>query len=281
MTWLDLSMLLHSLASTHCAVLALHQAQERLIDNFQREQLRSLSYYGLRREDSAQLAFAIDAFLDSGRRTQYAILPYLSRAFGKSLKQSLNDVVKDLRSGKVSLEPSLDQLLVRYWQNGGEKLKHYRDVAQHHALIAADARIFLSAEGDIGLHLMLPSNPEAKSTSALTFGTPPVHAVPYVRGAYLQLLCLLAMLSSFLVDHLPSSAPKAVEVSPFQPLVFGQDASLQGHKCFRTADLTDLISGRIALCEEQYQSTNKSSASMHPNPSSSEVISRHKNVTAS
>jgi hypothetical protein len=142
---------------------------------------------GLGEKDREKISFNIDLFLDSSRRTQNAIVPYLSLAFSKSLPGSMSDVVKKIKSGKLSFDENLDFLLLKYWGNSGAKLKSYRDLVQHHATLASDATFGLGPDGEKIIVLLLPNNPEVKNLSSLQYDNPKVHALNYLKSELFNL----------------------------------------------------------------------------------------------
>lgn len=143
----------------------------------------------LRPEERDRVCFLIDSFLEAGRRSQNALIPYVSKAYGVSLPSSLHDLERKVRAGKVALPEALASLIIQYWSSHGERLKQYRDLSQHHALVSSDARTFVANAAPC-VYLVLPNNPEAKSASKLQFVEPFVHAQAFLKDQFFSLLQL-------------------------------------------------------------------------------------------
>ncbi len=141
--------------------------------------------------DRDVLAYSIDAFMHAGRRAQNAVLPYLSRAFRQSLPASLSDVFTKQGHTDLRTYPVLDifaPMLESYWQADGQRLRAYRVVMEHRPLVAREAFLARLDAGTVVLHMLLPSNPEAGSPTALIYGHPPVHALLYMEQAFIALV---------------------------------------------------------------------------------------------
>jgi hypothetical protein len=136
------------------------------------------------------IAFMIDSFLDSARRTQNALIPYLSRGLSISLPNSMDDLMKNLDKEKVSLPSSIEKQLKSYWHGHGKKLKDYRDLAQHHALVSSEGYIFRASDGAPCIYLALPNNPEEKSIARLKYNDPVIHAFLYALVEFTKLLAI-------------------------------------------------------------------------------------------
>ena len=145
------------------------------------------------------MSFMVDSFLDAGRRAQNAVIHYLSRGMKTSLPMSMTDLVNGLKKGKLKVPNPPCQGIIEYWEQHGQQLTYYRDLAQHHALITSDARAFRAPDGRIGIYFLLPSNPEAKSAAKLVFGVPRVHVYEFVREQFKRLLVFLYWLTKGLV----------------------------------------------------------------------------------
>jgi hypothetical protein len=136
------------------------------------------------------LSYSIDLFMDSGRRAQNAVLHYLSGALGpleRSLPNSLVDVfIKKCDQTNLTRYPALKPfapVLESYWSTDGRRLRAYRDLMQHHMLVATEAFLGRSDAGVVCLHILLPNNPEVKSQAKLTYN-PPEHALPFMEQAF-------------------------------------------------------------------------------------------------
>ncbi len=60
-------------------------------------------------------------------------------------------------------------LIVSYWDTSGFQLANYRDVDQHHDVLARGAIFFPEREGQSRLSIQLPDNPEVKARSRFTY----------------------------------------------------------------------------------------------------------------
>ena len=141
--------------------------------------------------DRDELAYAIDAFMHAGQRAQNAVLPYLASALRQSLPASLSDIFTTHGHTDLRTYPVLDifaPMLESYWQADGQRLRAYRVVMEHRTLVAREALLARSDAGTVVLHLLLPSNPEAGSSTALIYGHPPVHAFLYMEHAFIALV---------------------------------------------------------------------------------------------
>ena len=152
-------------------------------------------------EVTARLSYQVDHFLDAARRTQNAWIPYLSRRFSLSLPISLSALMNRLESRDLGLPEEIRRALTEYWKRHGKRLKDYRDLSQHHALVLSEARVFRAADGTPSIWLTLPHNPEVKSSSQLSFENPTVHASSYVREQYCELMAFSYWLCEELIEE--------------------------------------------------------------------------------
>lgn len=133
------------------------------------------------------MAFAVDGFLNGARRAQNSIWVYLSKVLGLSIPTSLKDIVNSVERRKINLPDDLSKIIIQYWKTDGEKLKAYRDVSQHHAVVASDARVTVDLTGQAFVYLVLPNNPETKTASSLSYENPRIDAIPYLVDNYQSL----------------------------------------------------------------------------------------------
>jgi len=128
----------------------------------------------------ASLCVPLESFLTTCVKAQNAFIPYF-RAFQTnktSLNGSLNKLTKQIADGTAKFDQWLDTALMNYWRNHGERLRDYRDFAEHFSLVFSTALVN-RIETSIRIRLLLPANPEIKAPHQLVF-TPEVHAVEYV-----------------------------------------------------------------------------------------------------
>ncbi len=186
--YFDLELLPYSMGATWYALSEFARLQREVIAEIGSERPKDAVFYGLPVAQRDILSFMFDNFLDSARRSQNAVIHYLSRGLKISLPGSMNVLVRRLKDETKPFPPGPRSRLLNYWDMFGKRLKDYRDLSQHHALVTSDARLIRSDEGRIGVYLMLPSNPEVKSAGKLKFGDPEVHAFPYAKREFKALV---------------------------------------------------------------------------------------------
>lgn len=156
-------------------------------------------------EKRDHLAFAIDDYLGSLRRAQNTLSHYLSAALGTSIPNSMSDIVKAIDGGRQVSSPAIDALIREYWCRSGESIKHYRDLSDHFAVVVSDARVVPAARGGGVLYLLLPNNPADKSARLLRFGSPPIHAVPFVVVSFADFVRFLVRVVQHLIEKVGRS----------------------------------------------------------------------------
>ena len=208
--YFDLELLPYSLGGTWHALSELARIQNDLIAKYPREQLQGAAFLGLATDERDLLSFMVDNFLDASSRAQNSVIHYLSRGLSRSLPSSFSDLVKKMESGRVKLPRLPHDETLNYWAQFGRQLRDYRDLAQHHALATSDARLVPAADGRIGVYLLLPSNPEAKSAGKLVFCDPEVHAFPFALRQFKALVMFLGWLTRGLVSTRAGDQKQAV-----------------------------------------------------------------------
>jgi hypothetical protein len=174
-----------------------------------------------------RMSYCVDLFLDAARRAQNAFLPYLSSAYAISLPQSMSRVVKQLETREISL-PEVSDALLGYWARNGRRLKDYRDLGQHHALVASDARVVFSEALEPRVYLVLPNNPEVKSNRRLRFSNPTIHAFSFLLDEFAALACLTARVTTVLATKLGASDHPMMRISFREPLTLGAGTVQEG-----------------------------------------------------
>jgi hypothetical protein len=152
-----------------------------------------------------RLNLFVDLFLDTARRTQNALLPYLRRRYGIDSPNSLSEFMKRLHERPGRIPASVVGLLKDYWSSHGRRLKDYRDLAQHHALVASHARVTMALSGKPLLYLTLPNNPEEKSAIRHLYSEPTIHATEYLGVEFEALVRLCHEMVRQMID--PSTNP--------------------------------------------------------------------------
>ncbi len=198
-TFFDLEMLPYALGGAWYAWYELARIQHEIVAAIPVEQFDGNTILGLGRAERDAMSYAVDAFFDAMRRSQNAVIHYLSRGLKTTLPNSMTDLVEGLKKGKFKVPNPPRQGIIDYWNQHGQQLKHYRDLAQHHALITSDARAFRAEDGRVGFYFLLPSNPEQKAAARLVFGTPRIHVYEYVREQFKRLLVFIYWLTKGLV----------------------------------------------------------------------------------
>jgi hypothetical protein len=112
------------------------------------------------------LSFMIDMFLNHALRASYAVCAYLDRRYRNDLKghsldfKSMNRFVGRLRH-LPHLLPLEREPILNFWDLYSNRLKEYRDLAEHQSLLAPDCRFYLSQDGSPLSYMPIPDNPGA------------------------------------------------------------------------------------------------------------------------
>jgi hypothetical protein len=195
-----------------------------------------------------RLSYRIDAFLESARRTQNALIPYIGKVHKVSLPSSMADVVKRLES-KVDLLPEAIRTdISAYWARDGARLKAYRDISQHHALVATEVRLFLSSQGKPAIYMALPNNPDEKNPTKLVFTNPPVIAFNFMRNQLHALIRFCHAITTRLTVPPEGELRTAVSAVVFRdPAVLGDGSPPQfGHHLITPDDVRMEIAQLVA-----------------------------------
>jgi hypothetical protein len=172
------------------------------------------------------MAFAVDSFLDAARRAQNGLLACVSRCLSISMRRSLADLVPKLVDGRVQLPEEIAQPTTAYWSRHGQKLKYYRDAAQHHMIVTSDARIYRSDLGIPVIHFVLINNPEIKNPGRFAYEEPFVHSFDYISNEFLALLEFCNIVSHTLAER-DKDPGKGDLVFRFNvPVAFGPDGTV-------------------------------------------------------
>jgi hypothetical protein len=161
---------------------------------------KGVCIYQLEQSEYFPIAFAVDAYLDAARRAQNTTSAYLSKVLRTSIPLSLNDLVSNLRISKTSLPERVSDLITSYWSQSGERLKAYRDLSQHHALVSSDGRVVLLPDDRSAVYLVLPNNPDVKDLAKLSYLDPRIDALPYAMQSYCELYAFILELTHLLLS---------------------------------------------------------------------------------
>lgn len=107
---------------------------------------------------------------------------------------SITDGIKALGKGQGSgkhawsreVPQPLRDLLTRYWKEHGAALVHYRDIDQHFDVVQTGCVLTLEEGKIVSLAIVLPDNPEEKSSRRYTYGRG-VSGVTFARTAFERL----------------------------------------------------------------------------------------------
>lgn len=111
-----------------------------------------------------QLSFPVGHYFDAARRVLNTMNIYLSKTLRLSVPASFSDLIKNMVKGKLQLPKRIDSLTINYWDADGKKIKAYRDLGQHHAVISSDARITALSNGRMFYYLVLCPTTQKKRT---------------------------------------------------------------------------------------------------------------------
>lgn len=253
-TLLGLQKLPYLLQATQSSILSYISAHNSLLEENQRVQINTC--LSLASESRHRILFPVDSFLDACRRTQNSLLIYISRAFHIQLKNSLSDVIKKIQNNSLAIHPFLDRQLLDYWQSHGEKLKGYRDLVQHFAILNDDVRIFRTEDGTLTLFALIPNNPEAKNSEDLEYENPRVHVFPFLLKQLKHLFAFVYVITYFLHDISPSrpSPPGTKTLRLFGPAFSTPYAlggpSLDGYKNLSEERITKEIDLTISIASD-------------------------------
>ncbi|MHB8967096.1 MAG: hypothetical protein ACYC57_02395 [Thermoleophilia bacterium] len=197
-----LNQLPYSLASSAKALVTFCTSQYEIVEKYSMRDRDTgmMHMYSLEDTDWHKMAFALDSYLEAARRTQNSICLYLSQIFKQSFPQSLSDTYKGIVKNIYNIPDHAKGTITSYWTNDGEKIKSYRDLSQHHAIVSSDARISFLPDGQILIFLIIPTNPSEKSPLKLSF-EPRLYAIDYMLGSYQRLLSFVCSMVGQLLNH--------------------------------------------------------------------------------
>ena len=175
------------------------------------------------------LSFAVDHYFDAARRALNAANVYISKTLRTSVPGSFSDLVKQIRKGSIQLPERIQALTTAYWETHGNKIKAYRDLSQHFAVISSDARVTILPDGKAVYYLVLPNNPEEKNPTKLSYVDPRIDAFPYIVNSYNKLDLYLFELTHILVSYTYSERPDTISILFKSPLNLGARHRVDGH----------------------------------------------------
>lgn len=175
------------------------------------------------------MSFAVDHYFDAARRALNAANVYLSKTLRISVPASFSDLIKQVHKGSLQLPERIQSLTTLYWEAHGNKIKAYRDLSQHFAVISSDARVTILPDGKAFYYLVLPNNPEEKNPTKLSYINPRIDAFPYVVNSYTKLYLYLFELTHILTSYTYSEGPDTIPILFKSPLNIGAQHSVDGH----------------------------------------------------
>jgi hypothetical protein len=250
-TLLNLEMLPYSLGATQDALHRYLQIHADLATSAVARMGAGVGLSVLSPAERDSLAYTVDSFLEAGRRTQNAVVPYLTKALRVSLPPSLADLAEDLEKGKHTLDAQITSLIGQYWRGSGQTLKDYRDLSQHFSLASSDVRVTRGDEHGPLLQMLLPNNPSTKSTAHIEFGNPPIHAFPYMEEAFRWLVAFTRKLTAALIR--PAGGERAqAAVNLFRtPIVLGPGARQDGVRMVTMAEVDAKVRRLLGLLDAE------------------------------
>jgi hypothetical protein len=185
------------------------------------------------------LSFPIDHYFDAARRALNAVNVYISKTLRISIPVSFSDLVKQILKGKAQLPERIQSLTTTYWEAHGRKIKDYRDLSQHFAVISSDARVTILPDGKAVYYLVLPNNPEEKNPTKLSYVNPRIDAFPHIVNSYNKLYLYLFELTHVLMSYTYCENPGTIPILFKSPLNLGAKHPVEGHS---KPDIDDLRS---------------------------------------
>ena len=213
----EIEQLPYALGGAYWALRQLSQHQRWIAEDIESQPAVGIGVTILLPQETAhELSYAFDSFLGFARRAQNAVTLYLRRVLDAQLPKSLAELAKK----RDILPGELDAVIQHYWSADGERLKNYRDLGMHHALVSSDARCTRTEEG-VFLYFAIPNNPEANSAARLRFSDPVVYAMPYANEAFLALFRFIYEILFILMRHLGFTSRFSHLIYPREPLHAG------------------------------------------------------------
>lgn len=181
--------------------------------------------YILSPENFDPLSFSVDSYLFFIRRVMDSLISYLNRCpENLSLPSSMNDLIKKMIAGKVSLDSVIHESLTEYWNTCGEKVKGYRDQVNHKAVILSNCIVFNTPKG-FGLKMLLPDDPHEKSPSKINY-KPGVGAMGFIMESLKLTIQLVNRIVERLIDIMGAYEDNPREKGIVGPAIRGGTLSI-------------------------------------------------------
>lgn len=139
------------------------------------------------------LSIRISPILNSIQILQNLVIRLLKYELNKmTLPDSMHKYIKN-KNHQEQISNEINNIINKYWENSGEKVKQYRDIIQHHHPLVRET--YLQIKPEIKVLVLLPDNPDKKAYKDALFNEQ-INAIDYVRSAFYKFHDLLESLSS-------------------------------------------------------------------------------------
>ncbi|PKN95249.1 MAG: hypothetical protein CVU44_00795 [Chloroflexi bacterium HGW-Chloroflexi-6] len=158
----DISFLLSRGTSAVVSILRIEQAQNNCIREFELfdDQLVDLeSRIVFNSQSLVELQNEISPLLSCLRILQDSTISLIGKTLKTSLPSSIDDTIKKI--DKFKLPNEIKNILLKYWNSGGSKIRDYRILDQHYTSISD--YVFLQLKPEKKILLLFPDNPYEKS----------------------------------------------------------------------------------------------------------------------
>ena len=125
----------------------------------------------------------ISAILSSITFIQNKIVRLIGRELNVNLPQSMNRVITG-RPQKYKIKVENFRIIKRYWSRFGKRVKVYRDVDQHHFVLASN--VYLELKPKEKILVMFPDNPEVKKIEEFTYNNN-YDAIEFLEKSFTEL----------------------------------------------------------------------------------------------
>jgi len=227
---LFLEQLPYDLNAAHKAISDLKGYANEIAEYPDTKKLNPGEILGLSQDDRDIAAIYIDNYLGAARKSQNSLLHYISKAMHISVPSSLSDLMKKTNKEGNTLPDDISAVLSDYWRISGKQLKAYRDLSEHHALVASDCRLYKVDTNSLLLYMALPNNPEEKSAKRLKYEEPIVHAIPYVINNFRDLCRMVNQIMEILSQKIDHDGRNVITTIFKGPLTLGPKAEFSGHR---------------------------------------------------
>jgi hypothetical protein len=167
------------------------------------------------------MGHSIDNYFDAATRVQNAVNTYISKLLKLSVPSSMSDMIKKIENKKLILPDNINAIITRYWQSDGLKIRHYRDLAQHFAVVSSDARLIRMPTGLNYIYIVLPNNPSEKSPVQLKYENPRIDAFDYIFSSYMKLYEYIYVVTLALLSYTTATDHEEISILFKTPLSLG------------------------------------------------------------